>query len=197
MPNVAKLIEVMEKARTLVNRPDGDFTWSSWIDEDHATRELDDLLRKLRVGDQPYGAGTGILFAPTGPMQELALSSGWGDEFNALADRYDEAMSEEVCECLNRRRRDLVHLADLGVDRRHGESSVLACPDCGQNWVHYLYEEEAFTGSGRWFESPIPIESRATLTADNAIDLINAQPWHYYGGSYFGHEGRSSGVAMR
>jgi hypothetical protein len=28
-------------------------------------------------------------FAPTGPMQEVALSSGWGEELGALARRFD------------------------------------------------------------------------------------------------------------
>ncbi|HEX8181606.1 MAG TPA: hypothetical protein VF525_18845 [Pyrinomonadaceae bacterium] len=34
-----------------------------------------------------------VLFAPTGPMQEVSLSSGWGEEFLALAERFDEAMA--------------------------------------------------------------------------------------------------------
>ena len=30
-----------------------------------------------------------MLFLPTGPIQEVSLSSGWGDAFVALADRFD------------------------------------------------------------------------------------------------------------
>ena len=33
-----------------------------------------------------------VLFLPTGPIQEVSLSSGWGDEFVALADRFDRAV---------------------------------------------------------------------------------------------------------
>ena len=36
-----------------------------------------------------------VLFAPTGPMQELSIDSGWGQEFIALADRFDEAMASD------------------------------------------------------------------------------------------------------
>lgn len=177
----------------MVNRPDNDFSWSSWIDADQATAEIDGLLRSLRAGERPFGGGTWIIFVVTGPMQELSLSSGWGDEFCALGARYDAAMAEEVCECLNRRRDDLVHLADLGTDSRFGEVTVLTCPDCGQDWVRYLYEEEGFSGSGRWYEAAIAPEERPGLTAENALEFIAGKAWHYYGGSYYGHSGRSSG----
>ena len=61
------LLAVMLEARRLIARPENDFTWSSFIDQEAA------------------------LFLPTGPIQEVSLSSGWGDEFVALADRFDLA----------------------------------------------------------------------------------------------------------
>ena len=33
-----------------------------------------------------------LLFAPTGALQETSLSSGWGEEFVALATRFDDAV---------------------------------------------------------------------------------------------------------
>jgi hypothetical protein len=33
------------------------------------------------------------LFAPTGPLQEVSLNSGWGAEFLALVARFDAAMT--------------------------------------------------------------------------------------------------------
>jgi hypothetical protein len=62
---------------------------------------LRDVLLELRrrVGNDPLAheidgflanpAGAGGLFLPTGPLQELAMSGGWGDEFLALADRFE------------------------------------------------------------------------------------------------------------
>jgi hypothetical protein len=79
-----RLFEVLSEARVLIARPDNDFTWSSWRDAEHALGEIDRGLERLRRDE------VAILFAPTGPMQELALSSGWGEEFAALADRFDE-----------------------------------------------------------------------------------------------------------
>ena len=38
--------------------------------------------------------GLSVLFAPTGPMQKVCTSSGWGNDFLALADRFDAAMGK-------------------------------------------------------------------------------------------------------
>lgn len=91
MPNVDQLIAVFEDARALVAAPDNDFSWSSWIDQEDALAELDSIIAALRSGGCP-NLSMGILFAPTGPMQEVSLSSGWGQEFLALAERFDAAI---------------------------------------------------------------------------------------------------------
>lgn len=94
MPNVEQLIAIFEEARALVARPDNDFSWSSWIDQEDALAELDAILAVLRSGGRP-NLSMGILFAPTGPMQEVSLSSGWGQEFLALAERFDGAITQD------------------------------------------------------------------------------------------------------
>ena len=87
MENLQKLIDILKEAKALLARDGNDFSWSSWIDEDHAISEIDSIITKLENGSVP---DTGVLFAPTGPIQEVSLSGGWGDEFLALADRFDE-----------------------------------------------------------------------------------------------------------
>ena len=89
-----ELVEVLREARALVARPGNDFSWSSWIDAEHALWEVDGLVAVLEAGALPPSSAISILFAPTGPMQELALSSGWGDTFIALADRCDAALEK-------------------------------------------------------------------------------------------------------
>jgi hypothetical protein len=93
MPNLGKLISVFEEARELVADPGNDFSWSSWVGRDDAVDEIDGILSVLRSGAVPKGLSTGVLFAPTGPMQEVSLSSGWGGVFLMLAERFDEAMA--------------------------------------------------------------------------------------------------------
>jgi hypothetical protein len=44
---------------------------------DAALREVDELSAEVRAGG-PVPFELGVLFAPTGPLQEVSLSSGWG-----------------------------------------------------------------------------------------------------------------------
>ena len=93
MPSVVKLISVVEDARALLADPSNDFAWSSWAGREDALEELDDILSALRSGVPPGKLPMEVLFAPTGPIQEVSLSSGWGGKFLELAERFDEAMA--------------------------------------------------------------------------------------------------------
>jgi hypothetical protein len=70
---------IASELRELVARPGNDFTYSWWDDTAGALAELDGITAE----------GLATLFLPTSGMQELAISSGWGSEFNALADRFE------------------------------------------------------------------------------------------------------------
>ncbi len=89
--SAAVLLDIFQRARDLVARPENDFAWSSWRDAEHALEEIDGIISRLRNGDIPDHFAMSILFAPTGPMQELSLSSGWGNRFLQLASEFDEA----------------------------------------------------------------------------------------------------------
>jgi len=95
MPSVAKLIPIFEEARRLVALPDNAFMWSSWRDSEHALEEIDGILSALKSAEVPEGLILRVIFAPTGPMQELSIDSGWGQEFLDLANRFDEAMASD------------------------------------------------------------------------------------------------------
>lgn len=89
-----ELVEVLREARALLARPGNDFDWSSWRDANHALQEVDGLIRQIASGRLPDRGDLSILFVPTGPMQEAALSSGWGNEFLAVANRCDAAVEK-------------------------------------------------------------------------------------------------------
>jgi hypothetical protein len=89
MPDFAELERVFMDVRAVVALPENDFTWSSWIDADQALAKIESIIEKIRQGKFPVSAD--VLFLPTGPLQELSLSSGWGDEFIVLANRFDSA----------------------------------------------------------------------------------------------------------
>ncbi|UQS17627.1 hypothetical protein [Pseudomonas sp. HS6] len=88
--NIESLILILEAAVELVSIPDNDFCWSSWADELEAKTELQALIHTLKAGTLPERLTVALLFAPTGPLQELGMSSGWADTCLRVADKFDE-----------------------------------------------------------------------------------------------------------
>jgi hypothetical protein len=85
-----ELVEVLRQARALLALPSNDYAWSSWGDAEAALREIDGLISAVEAGALPDRLGVSVLFAPTGPIQEVSLSSGWAWEFLDLAARFDD-----------------------------------------------------------------------------------------------------------
>jgi hypothetical protein len=86
------LADVLIEARRLVSLPDNNFTWATWDDAEEAIAEIDGLLSRSHLGPPPMGE-VAVLFMPTGDLQEVSISSGWGNEFIDLANRYDAVTS--------------------------------------------------------------------------------------------------------
>jgi hypothetical protein len=89
---MVSLEAVLLEARVLLARSDNDFSWSSWRDRAAALAELDHLIAEVRAG-RPPASTLDVLFAPTGPIQEVSLSSGWAQEYLNIAERYDAAVA--------------------------------------------------------------------------------------------------------
>jgi hypothetical protein len=107
---------------------------------------------------------------------------------------HPQSSQDETCTCFTAPDRKLVLDKDLGMDSRFAEVSLLVCPICGQSWLRYFYEVEAFTASGRWYLGAIPEELAAQLTAEDAKAAMGGLSWYFYGGSYYGgRSGRTSG----
>jgi hypothetical protein len=205
-PRRRAMADALREIRALLARPDNDFLWSSWEDADVALAEIDGLLASIE-GGAPLGRSVGsVLFAPTGPIQEVALGSGWGDEFIAIADRWDAAsrMADFIppepaateCRCVTPPLdyRDYDRRV-LGVDEaggRHGDVAIDRCKRCGREWLVYHYENEAFSRSGRWYRGIISPEQEERVTPANALAILAELPWHLYGGSHYETSGKRS-----
>jgi len=199
MASIRRLISVFEQARVLLALPGNDFAWSWWDSSEGALAEIDAILGKLRSGSKP--SMMVALFAPTGGIQEVSLSSGWGKTFVLLADRFDAAMSAlaedsdvDICSCpLQEPEKQRLELV-LGMDENYAEVSLHSCPLCGQKWLRYFYENEAFTRSGRWYSGAIADDDAAKLQVGFAKKLMEGLDFYFVGGSYFdGRTSRSSG----
>jgi hypothetical protein len=88
-------VDVLRESRALVALPGNDFAWSSWEDAAATLAELDGLIAAIKSGQLPPQLDLAVHFAPTGPMQEVSLSSGWAQEFLDVAARFD-ALAKRV-----------------------------------------------------------------------------------------------------
>ena len=91
MRDAAELIRVLEAARERLTAPDNDYAASSWPDGAAADYELSGFIARLQQGAGVDRADLAVLFAPDGPIREVALSSGWADAFARLEGDFDHA----------------------------------------------------------------------------------------------------------
>ena len=186
MASTHKLILIIDEVQVLVNRTGNNFDWSSWNDSAHASTELDSI-RKLICSDTELSLSkmNGI-FLPSGPLQELSLSSGWGDEFVALANRYDEAALCTECKCFQSTQQAGIRFSELGMTQDYAEIAIGKCPECAQQWIRYHYENEGLSGSGRWYLGAISDLQANTMHVNQAKAILEGLEWYWVGGSYYG-----------
>ncbi|MFI4891809.1 MAG: hypothetical protein ACIAQ0_00030 [Phycisphaerales bacterium JB058] len=86
------LLDVLTRTREALAKPANDFSWSGWNDRAEALAEIDGLIEVIRSGSLPERQRMEVMYAPTGPIQEVSLSSGWSKLFLELANQFDAAM---------------------------------------------------------------------------------------------------------
>ena len=86
------LLDVLQSAKELISRQGNDFSWSGWDNAAEALAEIQGIEEQIANNDFSCLRTVNVLFLPTGPMQELSISSGWADEFLGLAERFDEVI---------------------------------------------------------------------------------------------------------
>lgn len=89
-----ELISVLREAQTYLGRAKNSFDWSEWENAEQALRSVDSHIAAVERGDTSRLSDLALLFAPTGSIQEVSVSSDWGDEFLALAKRFDRALEK-------------------------------------------------------------------------------------------------------
>jgi hypothetical protein len=85
------VLAILRETRARLARPDNNFDWSGWEDGEAALNEIDSLIASIRTGALADPTQVAWLFAPTGPIQEVSASSGWGDVCLELAKRIEAA----------------------------------------------------------------------------------------------------------
>ena len=84
------LAEILEDLLRLVEAHDQNLDWAAtWDTTEEMIAELRDHLSRVRLGDFSQLGRLTYLFLPTGALQEVSISSGWAEEYLALAARFD------------------------------------------------------------------------------------------------------------
>ena len=87
-PETLRLLAVLTASRTLVLHSHAD-GWSGEAPSD-ALKDLDRMIETCCFrGKQGLPEHWTILYAPTGPLQEIALANGWSDAYLRLAAEFD------------------------------------------------------------------------------------------------------------
>jgi hypothetical protein len=84
------LTAILRETQELLTRESNDFAWSHWRDAQEADAELEKYLRLIERRDYSQLFDLEVLFAPTGSIQEVSISSGWGQEFLSVVARFDK-----------------------------------------------------------------------------------------------------------
>ena len=82
----------LDEVLRILELPGTDVAWSRYRSVEEAVQDINDHIGRLRRGDLAKLDDLMLLFAPTGSVQEISISSGWPDEFLALAARFDRAI---------------------------------------------------------------------------------------------------------
>ena len=88
----AAILDTLELVLAVVQDGAQDLTWQSrYSDKRELLADLTDHAERVRQGDLSRLADLRYLFVPTGPLCEIAASSGWLDVYTMLGNRFDEA----------------------------------------------------------------------------------------------------------
>lgn len=192
MPDVEALLRIAAETSHLLGRNSNDFSYTCWDSRGEAQAELSSICAMLENDPPRAFKSLEFLFLPTGPLQELGLSSGWGDEYLELADAFDVAMAATACQCTTKYPFQNATVQDLGLDSDFAEVSVERCKVCGQYWLRYFYENEAFSRSARWYLGAIESSEAESVTIQSARAVLESLGSYFQGGRWFG-EGVAQG----
>ena len=95
--NEIVLIEILETVKKLILEPRTDISWSIFDSKDELIIEIDAHIQKLKLKNFSKIKDLILLFAPTSDFQEISLSSGWGNQYLNISERFDIAI-RGLCE---------------------------------------------------------------------------------------------------
>ena len=86
------LLDVFDEVIRIVRTPNADMAWTSYNNADELVCEFRSLIEDLKRGTPGSIDKIILLFAPTGTLQEISLSNGWGELFIEMSSRFDSLL---------------------------------------------------------------------------------------------------------
>ena len=84
------LLDIFNETKCIIDRPDTDMAWTSYCNEKEFISEFNLLIDDFKRGVKGCIDRFKLLFAPTGILQEISISNGWGERFIEISDRFDK-----------------------------------------------------------------------------------------------------------
>ncbi|MFF7251459.1 hypothetical protein ACFZBU_47290 [Embleya sp. NPDC008237] len=86
-----QLVEIIDELLAIVRSGPQDVDWQPYYDnEQELVDDLHDHAERMRHGDDSRLPELKFSLLPTGDLNEIAFSSGWGHHYVRLADLFDE-----------------------------------------------------------------------------------------------------------
>ncbi len=86
------VISILQEVKRVIEHPGTDVVWTRYDSVEEAAEDISQHVERLRSGDLSKIEDLTLLFAPTGSLQEISISSGWSEGFLYLAARFDRAI---------------------------------------------------------------------------------------------------------
>jgi len=84
------LIKQLNEIIELVSTRDTNMVWSTFDTKEVLILELENYIQRLKNSDFSSIEQLISLFLPTGDLQEIAISSGWGEEYLSISKKFDD-----------------------------------------------------------------------------------------------------------
>lgn len=85
-----RLLEIVDELLSIVRSGPQDVDWQAWYQDEHELiADLRDHADRLRREDGSRLPELKFMLLPTGALNEVAFSSGWGDAYVRLANQFD------------------------------------------------------------------------------------------------------------
>jgi hypothetical protein len=89
-----ELLDIVNEVIAICESSTQHVDWAGYEDQDELLEDLREHARRLREGDTSRLRELRVLFLPTGPLQDIAIDSGWVDQYMNLSSRFDALISQ-------------------------------------------------------------------------------------------------------